>query len=209
MTQPFISVDDLGTYIGQDLSASDLAVITTDAACQLIRDEIDQHINFVEDEEIVLMGRDRSLLILPEHPIVEVTEVIIDDGDALVEDTDFRIVNERGMLERLSAGAADDDTVWTKDTSIHITYSHGWVILESAVDPEMFMNRVPSSIRAIALALAATGMVAGRVGVGGIRSETLGRYRYDLDTTQSASSGMTLSEVQCDRLYKYRVEGTP
>lgn len=207
MTAPFISADDLGTYMGQDLSASDLATVVCDAACQLIRDEIDQVVNYVSSDEVILQGRQRDLLIVPEVPIVAVASVTIDDGDPLVEDTDFRVVNERTMIQRLSDGAADSDVVWETDTWITVSYSHGWVVDENQVDLPNGLEHVPSSIRMVALSLAAAGMVAGRTGVGGVKSETLGRYRYDLDTTNSSAGGMILSPEQCDALYRYRVEG--
>lgn len=199
MTAPFISLEDLGFYVKQDLSASELAIMMIDASCQLIRDEINQFINYVEDDEVTLDGNDRSLLILLEHPIVEVTEVLVDD--VVMDPANYRVVNERTMLERV------DGDVWFSDTKVTITYSHGWAIIEAEVDPLAGIDRVPSSIRAIALDRAATGMVAGSTGVGGVRSETLGRYRYDMDTTAGASAGIVLTEEQCASLQKYMVEG--
>lgn len=212
MTVPFISTGDLGFYTGQDLSTSDLAVMVCDAACQLIRDEIDQFINYVEDDVIYLDGRNRSMLILPEQPIVAVSEILIDDdaADELIEGTDFRIVNERSMLERLSSGSPDDEVVWDDDNQYKITYSHGWAATEGDVDEAEGIFRVPSSIRMIALALGATGMVSGTVGVGGVQSETLGRYKYtlaDTGTDGGGSMGMVISEIQCEALRKYAVEG--
>lgn len=209
MTQPFISVADLGTYVSQDLTASDLAVIVLDAACELIRADLDQFINLVLDDEVTMNGKDRSLLILPEQPIVDVSEILVDADplDELIEGTDFRIVNERSMLERLSSGSPGEDTVWDSENSYQITYSHGWAVQETEVDVTSGIFRVPSSIRMVALALAATGMVAGRTGVGGVQSETLGRYKYTLAAVDAGGSGMILSEKQCDALDKYRVEG--
>lgn len=202
---PFISSADLGFYINKDLSGSDLATIVCDAACQLIRDEIDQKLNYEEDDVVILDGNDRSLLILPEQPIVAVSEVSIDQAAAL-DPAGYRIVNDRSMLERLG-GTTQCPNVWTRGTRVSITYNHGYAVTEDVVDEPGGIFRVPSSIRSIALDRAATGMVAGRTGVGGVRSETLGRYRYDLAVT-TVQSGMVLSEEQCAALEKYMVWGT-
>lgn len=207
MTVPFISVADLGNYMAQDLSSSDLAVMSIDAACDVIRDEIDQVINLVVDDIVVLDGRQRDMLIPGQVPIVAVTEITIDGGTPLIEGTDFRVVNERTMIQRLSSGAPDDDVVWSRETAISITYTHGWAVTEDAVDTPSGIFRVPSSIRMMALSLAAGGMVAGTVGVGGVKSEKIGTYSYTLADNQTGSSGMMLTESQCDTLYKYRVEG--
>jgi hypothetical protein len=207
MTVPFISVADLGKYTGQDLSSSDLAVMMADSACQMIRDEIDQLINYVEDDVVTLDGKDRNMLVPPELPIVDVTEITIDGGDPLVADDDYRVVNERTMIQRLSSGVPDDDVVWSRETAIQVTYSHGWVVSEDAVDVPAGKIRVPSSLRAVALSLAALGLVAGRTGVGGVSSETIGRYKYTIDSSSSSSSsGMILSDDQLNILHKYYVE---
>jgi hypothetical protein len=142
---PFVSRTDLSQYRDEDLTTSDKALICVDAACDTVRTITGQTFNLVEDEEIVLDGTGTDALILPQRPVVEVTEVSENDEELVVDD-DFKL-NGNGILLRMPT--ASDDYGWIRNTwrcgrgNVAITYSHGY----EAED-------LPRDIRIVALLIA-------------------------------------------------------
>lgn len=155
MTIPFIGTNDLSDALGEDVSTSDLAIIAIDSACEMIRAELGNDINLEEDADITLSGTGTYRLILPEPPVREVSEVVIDAGLATEETlatTDYVLDDlprlKGAFLRRISA-------VWPVGLrNITLTYTHGWDITEPLSDPPVGFERVPSSIRSVALGLA-------------------------------------------------------
>lgn len=145
MTTPFISRADLSDYMAQDLSASDVAGIAIDSACETVRTYIDRQLNYVEDDEITLDGTGTDTLNLPEWPVIGTPMVLEND----VEFTDFVVRESR--LVRTSG-------IWMPGVAtIAVTYSHGYATSEGDVaDPGP--QRVPSDLRDVALILAAMDM---------------------------------------------------
>lgn len=178
---PFISDDDLSAYLGTTVSETDLnTVIALDSACQAVRDYLRRDINLVEDDIVTLDGTGTSVLLLPERPVVDIAEIQVDDevidADEYVWDADT------GRVIRLQ------DTWWWTPwgdgvQNIQVTYSHGWALSEA--DVSGLIERVPSSIRLVALRLAAAtyrGTIAASAsGSGSIKTETIGSYSYTLD----------------------------
>jgi hypothetical protein len=144
MTTPFISRDDLSDYMAQDLSTSDVAGIAIDSACETLRTFADRDFNYVEDDVILLNGSGTDSLLLPEYPVVGTPVVEIDDEVS----EDF--VVEGSRLVRI------DRAIWPLGkANIEVTYSHGYATSEAAVVANTGPDRVPSDLRAVALAIAA------------------------------------------------------
>lgn len=143
MTTPFISRDDLGDYMAQDLTTSDVAGIAIDAACETIRTFTDREINFTEDDVVLLNGSGTNGLLLPNYPVIG-TPVVLIDGAA---STDFVVQGSRL--------ARTDWALWPLGiANIEVTYSHGYAVNEADVDPAG-PDRVPSDLRNVALQIAA------------------------------------------------------
>jgi len=199
---PFIGKNDLSDLVGVDVSASDLATIAIDAACEAVRTFLDNPVNVVEDETIRLDGSGTYRLTLPRPPVREVpivTELatLTTDETALVPDVDY-VLDRGGILRRV-------DCVWLRGSgNIEITYTHGWDITE---DP--LWERVPSDIRSVALSLAKRKYEAGASTIGGIVvplvSETIGNYSYRVDPVAIATASTTiLTAEEMDALRPYR-----
>ena len=145
MTEPFVSIADLTDIVGEDVSTSDRAVIALDSACELVRSFLGHHINLEAEVDVVLDGRGRYRLILPQRPVREVSAVLLDD--VAVAETDY--VLEREMfLRRVSVP-------WpVGQGNIVVTYTHGWDVSEPDSAPPDDFERVPSDIRRVALEVA-------------------------------------------------------
>lgn len=144
MTAPFISRDDLSDYMAQDLSASDVAGIAINAACEAIRSFTGRQLNYVADDVVLLDGSGTNTLLLPEWPVIgdPVVEV---DGTAT---TDFVVQTSR--LVR------NDWGYWAPGVSnVEVTYSHGYAAVEGDVVPVTGPSRMPDDIRMVALELSA------------------------------------------------------
>jgi len=200
---PFISTDDLSAYLGETVDGGELLTqIALDAGCQAVRDELEQTVNLVTDDVELHDGDGRESLILRELPVVNVTSVTEDD-ELLVEDDDYVVDLRLGILRRRST---DWPLGWSIGRqNIEIVYDHGWTVTEGDVeegDPEVdaeVIDRVPSTIRLAALAMAArifraptlTSVVSGQV-----TEETIGGYSYRSDPSVAAviASGLTDGE---------------
>lgn len=200
---PFIGTNDLSDAVGSDVSTSDLAIIALDAACQVVRDEIGNDINLVEDDEITLDGNGRYRLILPEPPVREVAEVLLDDVE--VDATDYVLEDgprTRGMFLRRISG------VWPVGMgNLAITYTHGYDIEEPPSDPPEGFERVPSSVRQVALALATRIYNHYTLGgaTGAVTSETIGSYSYTVDAASAvASASAQLLDTERGVLGRYK-----
>ena len=199
MTAPFISLDDLSDALGEDVTTSDLAVIAIDSACQVIRDELGNTINLVEDEDITLDGRGRFRLILREPPVREVTSVEI-DGTAVA--TDDYVLEDGAVLKGMFLRRISD--VWPIGLgNIALTYSHGWDIAEGS---EADFERVPSSIRRVALSLARRIYINSGSGGGGATTQLrLGSAAESFDAASAVALATSdLLEDELRTLNPYR-----
>lgn len=179
MPDPFITVTDLGHWLGRDLSSDNGATIAVDAACDIVRDVAEQSFN-AGTATAVLDGTGSDAILLPELPVTAAGTVLVDG--AAVEDGYYLDVS-RGILFRGSAGALPRP-VWPAGRgNVTVTYEHGY----SAGD-------MPRSIRMVALAIAA------RIVVQGVASEeSVGSVRVKYAT---AATDLTSGERLI--LEKYR-----
>lgn len=164
-------------------------------ASDLVRDELDQRIDYVEDDVAVLFGSGTTVLLLPELPVVDVTAVrILAEGSSTNEDLelDFELSDVEVRLELGADGRTGIlrrlNGVWPRRRLIQVTYSHGYPL---GADPSV----VPGSIRLAAARASARGYYT----TDGIRQETIGRY----SVTYAAEAGVILTDVDKSGLARY------
>jgi len=84
----------------------------------------------VEDDEFLIMGTWSQWIELPQRPVTAVTEITIDDGDPLVEGTDYKRYGAR--LRRRCAGSRGVVVPWSPyvhdPTDVAVVYTHGYPV---------------------------------------------------------------------------------
>lgn len=140
----FAELGDLEALLGDDFdpARADVGARALDAATARIRSYLGQHIELVEDDELILDGTGRSALFLPELPVVEISSITV-DGTALtyVVDAYDYAWTAAGVVRRRNAAT------WGElPQSIVVVYSHGYA-------------NVPDDIRDVCLRLAARDLV--------------------------------------------------
>lgn len=185
MAVPFISREDLSDYIGRDVTADDGALEAVDAACEICRDLAEQSFTLETNDDILLDGTGTEALLLPELPVTQLNSVEI-DGEVV---TDY-VLGRKGIVYRRSSTFASDPwadcippAIWPLGRqNIGVNYSHGY-------------DTIPSSIRIVALTIAARLVIQGVA-----QYETVGNVsvRYDINATD-----LTAGERRI--LYKARV----
>lgn len=186
---PFISSEDLSSFMGQEVDPSDhLVAIVLDSACEQVRSYLEQVINLTEDDVETQDGTGREALLLRQLPVI-VVSVVTEDDVELVEGTDW--IRSRGILYRTSSSFP---LGWALGRgNIVITYDHGWAIDEDSISTEdPVIDRVPSDIRIVALGLAARTYRGSTLSTpftetGIVTSETIGDYSYTQDTSNSTA----------------------
>lgn len=135
----FITTEELGSYLGRDLSSDDIAQTVVDMACATCETVAGQ--TFTEaSETIVLDGTGTDAVVLPGVPVSSVTTVSV----AGTATTEFVADKRRGMLLK-QAG------IWPRGrANLEVKYKHGYKSTE-----------VPPDVRMVALSLAARLVVQG------------------------------------------------
>lgn len=106
---------ELGAALGVD--PSDLKLLAAlRAASRRFRDQVRRHISRVVDDVVDLDGNGTVSLLLPNAPVVEVSEVLV-DGEAF---TAYRFGRRDGRLRRT------DGCVWPDLAPVQVTYTHGY-----------------------------------------------------------------------------------
>jgi hypothetical protein len=125
---PFISLADLAAYLRKTIESDDLlAIAAADAACQAVRDYINQDLNLVRHDTITVNGNGRKELLLPQLPVLEVHEIQV--SDEIVADTDW-VLGAHGILYRV-----ETPYVWQSGVgNIDIEYTRGWAITEDDLE---------------------------------------------------------------------------
>jgi hypothetical protein len=174
MAAPFISEDDLGTYLGYEL-VEDKATLCVEGACDLVRNRTGQAFDEVKEETITLDGSGTDAVVLPQLPVTEVIAVTDDETEL----EDFRLT-QAGILQRTDAG------VWTRGRGkVEVTYSYGYTA-----------ETVPREVRVLALTLAARLYQQGIVA-----SETVGATSVTYSTD---SLTLTAGEKAILKRYRVR-----
>lgn len=200
MDDPFISTIDLGYYLRADLTDDNMAVIATNAACQLVRDYTNQQINGLADDEMALDGTGKRTMLLPQLPVVSVSAVSLlnswDNSTDLLDTTRYAVTRS-GILSMVA------DEVWPRGrANVLVKHDHGYATLEA--DEDVTFPGVPDSMRLVALEQAAAIYSAGTLGTGGVTGETMGAYSYTVDAS-AITSAAALTDPQRRTLGRYRV----
>lgn len=107
---------DLASILQSSTVDASTAGLVLDLATGIVQGAALQRLILVEDDEIELLGTTSAFLRLPERPVVEVTEVLL-DGEAI---TDYEVRGDRLWRED---GWQTEDTCTPSE--VGITYSHG------------------------------------------------------------------------------------
>ena len=179
----FFTTEELAWYLQVDESSlsEDTALLLADLASAAVRDDLNQLVDFVADEDIVMYGDGTELLLLPQRPVVDLTAITL-DGEDILASIDIRA---NGALRRV-VYTNGPYVRWPYGGLVEITYSHGFAV-------------VPDAIKAVALALTA-GAYSSPVAT--TSSQTAGPFSVTYQST--ASAVMALSEEQRTKLDRYR-----
>lgn len=185
--EPFITVEDLTTYMNEDAD-NPKGVMVTDAACDICRTKAEQTFTEIDSAETVkLDGSGTEIQLLPEYPVGQVSSVTV-NGEALAT-TEYTIDTVHGSLVRTpnGQGYSLNGTVWPKGRlNVVVKYKHGW-------PAEDF----PSDLRMVALALAER--LYHMAGTGNLQSESLGARSV---TYKQVAQDLTENELRILSKYK-------
>jgi hypothetical protein len=176
MPDPFITVADLGDYIGRDVSADDGAVIAIDAACDICRDVAGVDFN-AGTATFAADGTGTDALVLPTQPVSSVSSVMV-AGAAI---TDYTLAGN-GVLLRGTAGAYPRPVWPAGRQNVTGTAVTGY----SSAD-------LPRSVRMVALSIASRLVIQGPA-----QEESLGSSRVKYSV---ASTDLTNGELRILRKY--------
>jgi hypothetical protein len=145
MPDPFITTQDIVSYVGRGGTADAAMIMAADAACDIVRDYTGQQFNR-GTTTIALDGTGTDALLLPQLPVNAAGTVAVNGGTI----TDY-VLNDNGLLFRGTAGVLATSNSWPAGRqNVRVTYDHGY----DSVD-------IPRSVRRIALEVAARTVVQG------------------------------------------------
>ena len=175
----FGSVSELADILGADIDPEDpKANQALRDATNFVRAYTRQTLTLVEDDEVLLDGKDRKGIVLPERAAVDITSVnVVDDlgEETLLDSTAYR-VDDAGILWRL------DGWVWEwGHGNVAVVYTHGYAL--DSVDFDL--------IRTATLEIAASNYANSLVAAGNVEAIQIGSFRE----TFGAASNTTSSGV--------------
>lgn len=178
----FITITEVGDYIGRDLSADDGAILAVSMACETVRSLTEQDFTPTTGGTAVLDGTGTDCLLLPGVPVSAAGTVIV-DGTTL-DAGDYSHTSD-GQLYRTDGEATwpngEVASCWPKGRqNITVTYDHG--------------GTAPADVRMVALAIANR-----LITQGGAVQETVGPVSRRYATS---STDLTAGERAILRRYK-------
>lgn len=188
-----VDISDLAAWLDRDVAAlnSAKAELFLDLASGLVRDALGQTIDYVQNDDVDLIGPGSSVILLPELPVWDVTLVEETRGTTtteLVEGRDYRLElgqdGRVGIIRRLPRPTAQ----WCNRDPVRVIYSHGYRTLygSGAVD------ELPATLKTIVLESVARGYGNPT----GKKQETIGRYSYtDSSSTEKAGVFLTAADL--------------
>lgn len=190
------TLDDLEQRLGRDMTdveAARVDALLADASA-MVRAFTGQDFAVVEDDQVTLRGQGGTIR-LPQRPVTAVTSVVAIGGDGAPDVTvvdwvwdgiDQIRIGEGSFVINLPAVWWDDDGY---PGTYRVTYSHGY-------------ETVPADVVAVVCGMVMRTLTAPTM-AGGVRSETIGPYSYQLD---AAGTGLSVAMSQADRdaLKRYR-----
>ena len=170
----FLTITEVGDYIGRDLSADDGAVLAVSMACDTVRALTEQDFTPTVGETVTLDGTGTDTLLLPQVPVTAAGTVTMDG--TLIDTGDYA-ATANGHLVRT------DGTAWSIGRqNIDITYDYGYA------------GTVPDDVKMVALSIAYRPVTQG-----GAISETVGQVSRRYAT---ASTDLTAGEKAILRKYR-------
>lgn len=159
------TVAELRLFLEDDTLDADRAELFLRLASGEARGYTGNGFDWIEDDVVRLNGTGTSVLLLPEAPVADVSELVQAVGlaaevilESPVDTSPAWEWDEDGVIERIDGG------VFARRRRFYqITYSHGFEV-------------VPDEVKAVVLRIAARGFES----PDGIRQEALGRYSYTL-----------------------------
>lgn len=185
----FLTITEVGDYIGRDLSADDGAILAVSMACETVRSLTEQDFTPTVGATAILDGTGTDCLLLPQTPVTAAGTVTV-DGTAL-DSGDYSFTTS-GELYRTDGTAtwadnggypANPVAYWPQGRrNISVTYDYGYA------------GSAPDDVRMVALAIANR-----LITQGGATQETVGQVskRY-----AAASTDLTAGEKAILRRYK-------
>lgn len=182
-TQQMASAEEFAAETGSEID-SERADTLLQLATAAIQGYCAQTFFYVADDEVVLDGMGFRTLLLPEMPVVDVSEVT-EDAVALTEGTDY-VWYRNGSLIRGGYGPPWGSAIWSPDRqNVLVTYSHGY--LDIPLDLKLACIQVAQNL---------TGVVQGDV-----VSKSIGT----LSVTYAQTSSAIASQQAVLGLYRMRI----
>lgn len=171
-------------------------------ATTAIRNYCRQWLSLVDEEEVTLDAPRGKRLLLPELPVVAISEVV-EEGETLTVNEDYRL-GSGGMVYRLKGNVWN----WWGESeglqNIVVTYSHGYTVIPDDI--------VQVCTRAASRAYQAGLKAEENAGVGGVVSKSLGDFSVGyaaeastMEGTMGVSGARLLLMSEKDLLNKFRI----
>jgi hypothetical protein len=145
VTELLASLADFAAVRGVTYDPTDeQAIIALEGASEMVRTYCRQSFALVEDDEIFLGGSRTGSVLLPEFPVIEVSEVgiaLLDEDEVVLDAADYR-VTKAGILEiapTLSSNWFTGPTwfpwVWPPSMRavVRVVYTHGYAEIPADV----------------------------------------------------------------------------
>jgi hypothetical protein len=159
LPDPFVTVDELGSYLGRDLSSDSAGTLVVEAACDVCRDVAEQTFNRGTTTDY-FDGTGTDALLLPENPVnsIGTVEVFELEGTTNTWDTvgtaDYALDDNGTLFAADRAGTATLGRTWPRGRqNVRVTYDHGYTVGTA--------GNVPDSVRMVALTVASRLLVQG------------------------------------------------
>lgn len=177
------TLEDFARFQGSEPDPTDIAAqIALATASEGIRAYCGRRFDLVQNDQVTLDGTGTRALVLPEHPVLQVTSVgVLEDGwDAdptlLTETTDYKLDND-GTLIRVWP------YVWPlRKLTVEVTYDHGYVL------PGFDGANLPEDIQLVCLQLAARFYTRATAGGEEVSAEQVGTYHVTYETGAGAAA---------------------
>ena len=202
------TVEELGVFmrLPMDTLDTDAAQAVLDGASSLVRSELHQRLELVIDDVFAVRSPGGRQLLLPELPVLEVTEVRERSAGATfttLDVADYEVeLGRRGIVWRLNAEFPRPSGGRGPGGFLEVTYSHGYGTpfnLSSGDPYDPTPERLPDTITTVVKRVAARGYVNPEA----VLQETSGRSA----TSYGSSAGLYLSDTDKADLSEFRPGG--
>jgi len=177
----FCTIEDVATFLQVTIPSEkqDAAQRAIQEATAKIKNYCQQYLELVEDETILLDSRGATTFLLPELPVIDVSEVVEDD-EILVVDDAYKL-GSSGILYRIGRRWASGIQ------NIEITYTHGYKAEDdyTSTAPVLPQDIIDVCTRAAARAYQAGLRAEETKGISGVQAISLGDYSATLGGEQA------------------------